>query len=354
MSNIHLDSIATYGGCIETIKKVDPSLMFVSSYEETTQFINGIYSTDLNVVLRSGAVVKSPSNPPYHTQYNNSFVVRKTYRIDYLSYYTFIDSLSKVQDSDVNETSMIRVFKQKIHELGETSKHSSASTFTISVDIGFTKNDLMRAGSSIYLHEADIVIYDPKRHERVLHPYSEEFLKKARVECNRSNMNTDDFYYRMEIIDNLGSIGTRYVKIGSDVHSVKSKIDNLRMDGVYITKTLPTKGSYTYTEITETFYTIEDAEKEFSLYRHFEQAKHSQEDQTFIRKEKLSEIEHETAKIKAETAQQTAKTNKFKAFVEENDAYIKIGILVLGIIASTIALIKKPEIAGKVISAAAK
>src|SRR5690606_35152659 len=187
-----------------------------------------------------------------------------------------------------------------------------ATNFEVFLDTLVSLEDIRKTGGTLYSEEADLVLSIVGDSSKLLHPRSREYKKKVRINNNTSLHNPEDLLYKIEIIDNSGSFGVRFIKIASEVYSITPKHDPTRREGVYVTKNTPSKGMFSFTEVEEKFYTIEEAEKELLLCRNFEQAKYSDEDYKLRRKIELEDLEHENAKEKARLATEKTSSDVLK------------------------------------------
>lgn len=355
MATFNLFYCTIFGGVKLTSEHSTTNNYWFSPYDENLAFINGFYGMDLMVVTRAGYEVKIQSEPPTNGSYDRIFCVRKRIQVEPRSAHSFIDSLNRIDEKEYREGASILSLKKYVRGLGQpTSAYAPGPKMDISLDIHVTYEDFIASGRCIYLQEADILIYDPNTRARELHPFSEEWLKKERVNAMKKEDYKDDFNFKIEIIDNLNKMGPRFIKVADSVHQIYSKVDHTRRSGVYVSKSSVSVGFAQSNTIEEKYYSLEEAEKELGLFRTHEEAEHSREDLKLAREEELEKMKHETSKVKEETEGIKAGNMKFKAWMQKNfnakDAVIFVSLAIMAIV-----LVKRnPEAAAKAVMTAAK
>lgn len=304
MRYIHPVIIAIHGGTVLSSSFADPKAMHNSPYFESIEYINGLLNTAITVTNRHGVSITVPSDPPFHGKYNGVFVIRRHIIIDTNCMQSVINSLVRFDDNNPDTDDTIRCLRSMLDESG--APIVTRGRFEVHMDTVVAPDDLRRASGVLYNVETDLVVSMKSASTRMVHPHSLEYHRSSRLvkELNKNNPAT--FVYKIEIVDNFGSFDRRYIRIANEVYSVDPLKDPIRRDGVYVTKNTPCLGDMSYSEFHETYYTLEEGEKELFLFRSFEQAK-VDGDLNSQRKKEAADIEYETTKLKMEATNQAAK-----------------------------------------------
>ena len=294
--------ITLIGGTVLTTSMVNPQTMYSTPYKEVIEYINGFRGLDVTIINHHGVSMVVESNPPAHGRYNDYFVIRRRIIIESGAYFSFVNGLNRFTIGDEYTTDTVIRLKQALENHNTDSRYPS--TFEVYLDTLIKIDDIRKTGGSLYSEESDLVVSILGNSQRLLHPRSREYQKKVRINNNTTLHDSKDLLYKVEIIDNTGSFGVRFLKIASDVYSITPKCDAGRREGVYVTKNQPSEGMISYNEVEEKFYTIEEAEKELQLCRTFEMAKYSDDDRKIQHKKELEVLEHENSKEKLKLAKE--------------------------------------------------
>lgn len=304
MQYIHPVIITMYGGTVLTTTLADPQAMTNSPYAETIEYINGFLNTPITITNRHGVSVTIPPDPPFHTKYNNLFVIRRHIVIDSLCMQSVINSLVRLDDNNPDTDDTIRSMRAMLDKSG--TQQQNHGRYEVHLDSVVTMDDLRKGSGAIYSLETDLVVSMKGPSNRLVHPYSLEHMRCTRLINELNTNNPAAFVYKIEIVDNFGRFGRRFVRIANEVYSIDPIKDPIRKDGVYVIKNTPSLGDMSYSELHETYYNLEDGEKELLLFRSYEQAK-VDGDISSQRKKEAADIEYETTKMKMEANQNAAK-----------------------------------------------
>lgn len=95
------------------------------------------------------------------------------------------------------------------------------------------------AGGVIYLEDFDVLVfygpYAKKISESFFHPYSKRGAAMQRASETGASVSSADFSFNIQIVDNTGTIGPRWMKIADRVIGVQPVINTDRRDGFYVT-----------------------------------------------------------------------------------------------------------------------
>lgn len=150
--------------------------------------------------------------------------------------------------------------------------------------------------AAIYIHEADLVVCDPRSMIKCLHPYSDEgmMLDQYRDFIERKKISG----LFVELIDNDNKITTRYMYVAKKLVVVPTKVDKTKKSGVYFTKA--GFDVMDEIEIEPEYYSFEDAEQELGLHRTAEAAQ-SGGDPGLLLKIEEDKIRREFLELKTKT-----------------------------------------------------
>jgi len=328
--------ITVHGGTVLTQDLCDPKAMHNSPYSETIDYINGFLNISITVVNRHGISVVIPPDPPAHGKYNNLFIIRRKIVIERSVMQSVVNSLIRLDDNNPDTGETVKAMKKMIDEHGNPVFNHNR--FEVSLDTVITYEDLRKTGGVLYSNETDLVLSMKGASYRPVHPQSLEYSRTMRLIDSIEKTNVGNLYYRIEIVDNFGTFGTRFMRIGENVFSIVPIKDNLRRSGIYVTQNTPALGNNSYTELKESFYELEKGEEELKLYRTFEQARFNDEDQQLKQKIELEGMKHETAKEKLNLEKEKNFAESFKTGL---GAFITIlgGVATIYKIALTVATV---------------
>lgn len=260
-------------------------------FEIRNSFFNTTGST-LTVCHRNGMKVAIPSRP---VMSGNAFVVRVEITVRGDVKENLRDTLSRVTDDSPNEMRLIKEAFDKQSNLGSYAQRMIALEYPITLD------QIRKAGGTIYYHELDLLLSLSDPEFAMPHPYSEDGRKLSMVVDAPVDLNEASFGYCIEIIDNAGMIGERYLNINSDIYKVVPKLDPSRRDGVYVITHRAVDNATEVGNQTEVqhFASDEQGFESLGLYRTFTDATHLG-DVSVSRKEELARLEHETTLLKGQ------------------------------------------------------
>lgn len=171
---------------------------------------------------------------------------------------------------------------------------------TIVLDYGLSLEQLMKYGGRVYLADNDIAVsMTEDLDDAIPHPYSTTgrdyaMAKKAPVDLDRPN-----FAFCVEIVDNQGWLGDRFVNINNDIYRIRAKEDPTRKDGVYVLTSGQVNNAIGPTQPVDIrHYPLDRAKmKELGLYETQTEAM-TLGDEAGARKRELMEKDHELSIIK--------------------------------------------------------
>lgn len=191
----------------------------------------------------------------------------------------------------------MRVLKEAYES--HARNYSPNQPIVLKLEYIITKEDLRKYGNSLYHHGLDCWISTVETTDYAVHPYSEEGMLQGTIWNNTPDaVKGGGALYAVEIVDNLGTFGDRYLNIANEVYPVRAKKDAKRADGVYVTRTLPSEGELGRGEIVAAHWPFSKTDGEdfdfsqFHLYRTFTDAK-TLGDVASARKAELQAKDHE-------------------------------------------------------------
>jgi hypothetical protein len=279
------NEVATY---FSSAKVSPPSLtenrLGMTPMEYRVSYINNL-PVPVTIVWRSGLKFVLRPEP---SMTNNKLLVRIHIVIGRAVKSDIERVLSEVTTKSSDELKAMReAFSLQI-------KESTYGGATVILDYPIGIDVLRNNGGSIYCHELDSVISLADINSVPYHPFSPEGRNQRIIEANTSVINQYDFNYSIEIVDNEGRYGERYLNISNKIYRVVPKMDPNRQNGVYVLSNSPVEGKLGISEVGVTYYTFDDAETELHLFRTREDAAELGDKQT-ARKRELAELDHEMA-----------------------------------------------------------
>lgn len=196
----------------------------------------------------------APDNP---TQ--DGFIIRYERRLNYTALEEFRLFLNNV---DIGGNDEIQIARDAFDL--ESSRSFEGKTFVH--ETKYTLEDFAKINTCLYCTKRDVVVSTKSLYEASPHPFDPNNKDKAAV----TFMNERDlleYFYHFEIIDNDRNIGIRYHSVCGSIKEIRPEIDYEKKSGVYhcrAVKDLLCKEGY---RLQRDFYTAQEADKKFNLYR---------------------------------------------------------------------------------------
>jgi hypothetical protein len=251
--------------------------------------------------MRSNLELNIPA-VPVRTQYahDETFVVRKELVVGQACAEAMRNYFTELPDVygelDAFRKAYLQVY-DNIYRFGRTHELRCVVEYT------FTETDLNNNGGLFYHDELDTMFKFGVEPFDVAHPHSVDGRQAAVVEAAEKIQDTHGFVFWVEIIDNLGKYGERFVSICNQIYKIVPKRDKNRPDGLYIVSSKPSNGRITSTDIQVRAYSLDNIEKELGVYATYELAQ-THGDIAGNRKREAQEREHEFAREKHEWQQE--------------------------------------------------
>lgn len=250
---------------------------------------------DITIVQRSGFRATIPAKPNFRSR---SFIIREEWHI-----------LPEVKENvravlngvDEDSSAVMKLMKSILQESDkQMGRHARANLI---LDHPISVEQLEHYGRSVYHHETDCVISMLGLFSAPLHPYSEEGRNKQMLVDAPVKIGEKGFGYCVEVVDNTGRFGDRFINITNQIYRVRSTKDPTRRDGIYLGSNEPDGGEFSTGKYHVKHIPLDAQDQEsFGLYRSYEDAMNLG-DMTMSRKRELASIEHETVQLKRELEQ---------------------------------------------------
>jgi hypothetical protein len=266
-----------------------------ASVQTRLQVLN-FTNEDLTVAYRQGWKFRVPKQyDPEH----QSLILRLELSIPSLVEINAQRLLSVVQERCSAELGLLQASLRPKFERFETliGGHDLVIDYSISIP------EIKRYGGTVYFHEVDLLISLMDQDEAPDHPFSEEGMNST-VASDHLQPNTR-FGFTIEIIDNLGKEGDRYINISGKVFKIVAKSDPRKMDGAYVSWNAGVSGRLDIPEAKAKRYDMSDADVEFKLFRTYAEAMNFG-DLSQARKEELAQLEHDNLALKASLMKEKA------------------------------------------------
>lgn len=170
-------------------------------------------------------------------------------------------------------------------------RSSAYGGMTLTLDYSLTLEQLRRYGGSVYFHELDCVLSLNSLEEAPPHPFSAEGSSMRLIETSPASSGCS-FGYSVDVVDNMGRYGDRYINIGGKIYRIDAVKDPVRRDGIYVVSNAPVEGELGGIGPVVKHYPFEGADTQLGLFRTAEEATHLG-DASQARKRELAELEHE-------------------------------------------------------------
>lgn len=263
---------------------------------------------DICVVQRNNLPVILPRSSQYFGGAGN-FTIRTIYHFNGKEHLVAaMNNLDRIiRDSNITNIEL-EIMHRALME-AYNSSNGSVNYYAVALDkeIPIKK---VKQHPAIYVHEADVVICDPRAMMRCLHPYSEEGMIQNQYREFIEQRKVSGIF--IELIDNDNKINTRYMYVAKKLVEVPTRVDKSKKSGVYFTRAGYDRMEEVHVE--PEFFTFDDAEEQIGLHRTAEDAI------TDGKPESLTRIEEERAR----TAYLDLKTKTDRERVEAEEKLRKL------------------------------
>lgn len=245
---------------------------------------------------------------------NNAFIVQ----VEYVFTHPTRENLIEFVNAHLNDNSPeLKLIKE--YNLHEKPGYLNRGKYQFEYVI--FENDLTESGGVVYITDLDLVL-STKGHAQIpFHPYGREaeihkFLDRQKAEASDSV--GGNFIYSINIVDNFGKIGTRWLRIGDDVVQIDPITDSTRTDGIYVWTNKPQNGRLDEAGRFAECYDLNQEPPYFKLHKTFHEARYTKQDEDQI---KCNEFKAKIIKIEADlqiSENSLSKANLDKENLERN------------------------------------
>lgn len=194
-----------------------------SPVEYRVSYVNNTYR-DVTIAWRSGFSFVIPACES--TRFGDTFILRMEISLAPWVRIDVEQLLSHIRDDSNAE---LKAMKEAIEIQASKSRHGGTM---LTIDYPVTLDQLEKYGGAVYYSEIDQVVSILPSNKTPLHPYSDRGRTAYPEDAHGSR--TVGFVYNLEIIDNSGRIGNRFVNINGQVYPLQPRRDYGRRDGVYV------------------------------------------------------------------------------------------------------------------------
>lgn len=244
-------------------------------------YINNLPSP-VTVGLRSGLKFTLPPQPSFTC---DKLLIRIVIDINHPTVRNDIQRLLSVVTNDGSPE--LKALREGLRLEVEQNHHGGA---TIVMDYPLSYDRLREMGGVVYYHEIDTIFSLSNVDSCPPHPFSEEGRNLQLIDTNACG-NTGAFGYSIEMIDNCGKYGERYISIAKKVYRITPTKDVTRRDGIYIVSNYPIEREWGTDEREVRHHSFENAEDELGIFRTAEEAL-TLGDIATARKQEILSLEH--------------------------------------------------------------
>ena len=224
------------------------------------EFYNGL-SVPVTIVSRDGVPF---TIAPMRVEFNNLLLVRFAFTY-HRSVKIDIERLSNAKC----ETSIA---------LRDAIQHGSVKEghfgkMVASITYAVSKEQLLAGGGSLYLANLDIVASTMQGHYVPRHPHNLDGVRNYLVGREETINTVGSFGYAIQIVDNEGVYGKRYININKEIYEVSPIKDRSRRSGVYHAKTAPVGENGVVPPPTAILFSFEEAEQYLGFFKTIEEAR---------------------------------------------------------------------------------
>jgi hypothetical protein len=273
---------------------------------------------DLTVGYRNGLVFRIPKQyDPDH----QALILRTEIFLPSLIEINAHHLLSVVDEHCSSEMRLVKAALSPNRDDNGPYRDTHFGGTTLIIDHEISIQEVRQYGGSVYFHDVDLLISTLPQAQAPLHPYSEQgMLRTACVDVHRSNLGR--FGFSIEIVDNQGRIGDRYMNIGGHVTHIPAGVNPRKLDGIYIGWNQGVTGRLDVPETIFKCYDPEVADQEFKLFRSYSEAERFGNGDE-ARREELAKLEHSTALLRAELQAEKAKADRKALEMEQAMSTLK-------------------------------
>lgn len=229
-----------------------------SPFSIETEYFNGL-TENVTIIDRSGIPV---SIPAMNVAYLNHFVIR--YKFSY-NQGVKID-VQRLSNAKCPTTVALR----DAIRLGTVKNRGNRFTATINYSI--TGEQLDNSGGSIYLTNLDMVISTMQGQYVPRHPFNLDGIRNKLIADEETINTIGSFGYAVQIIDNEGIYGKRYININREVYEITPIKDVTRLSGVYHARTSSVSMQGVVGQPVAVYYTFDEAEGALGFFKSQEEA----------------------------------------------------------------------------------
>lgn len=249
-----------------------------------TSYINNL-PNEVIVIERSGLRHRIPNIPAI---YNKSFIIRTEIYIRYEAYKDMEKLFACIDEDQDQDLKTIRD-AYYIHVQNKMFKG-----MTIVIDNIVSYENIKASNGHLYYSNKDIVISTLSLLDAPGHPYNSKSVSTKNFEGLDEESNVS---MNIEIIDNSGTLGVRYVMLVKELHTLIPRKDHVKTNGIYVTTLEKDLSTKTKKKLLQTRYNFENCEETLGIYKTKEECLSAGDVKT-ARKEELTKLEHEYSLIK--------------------------------------------------------
>jgi hypothetical protein len=311
------DIVTFYGQIrISNVKPNDPQSGGLSHFHINTKYVNNTRKV-IRAKLRSNLEMTIPA-VAVRTQYSHdeTFLVRKELVVSQVcieAMRSYFANLPEVYgELEMFRRAYLQVY-DNVFVFGQTRE------LRCIVEYLFTETDLTSNGGMFYHDGLDTMFKFGDEPYPCDHPHSPQGREHAIKETAEDLQKQHGFVFWVEIIDNLGKYGERFVSICNQIYKIVPKRDKNRPDGLYIVSSNPSNGRVSTSEIQVRTYPLDNIDKELGIYATYELAK-SHGDVAGERKKEMQDRDHAFAKEKQDWSREKL---HFEREADEKDRHIR-------------------------------
>lgn len=272
-------------------------------YIERRSYPLNFTAQDLSIGYRDGLKINLPRQ--YDVDHQNQLVIRTELILSNLVEINVDHLLSVVDEHCSPEMRLVRTALTPEKEFNPYRRNTYGQEFdglNLTIDYSISIPELRNYGGTVYFHDVDLLVSNLSLDRCPEHPYSEQGMLRTRA-MDLQQQTGGRFGFSIEIIDNQGVIGDRYINIGGQVSRIAASTNYRKMDGVYVSWNHGVSGKLDLPDTQVRMYPPEEADVEFKLFRSYAEAIHYGNGDE-ARKKELAELEHRTALQKSKLAEE--------------------------------------------------
>lgn len=246
-----------------SVRKIDPheppQRGVQAPFNVQMLYTNGL-AQSVTITLRNGLSFSIPSNPALQ-RYSQYFTCQVRYQAERG---VNIDVSRILDEVDPDHSPPEMVALKKARDRAHLTPVSHAANFGI--DYSLSRDEIIRNGGSIYVHELDILVTMGIDPHMPIHPFSDLGLAVKACYQERMDSTYNGFMSAIELIDNADRIGDVFINFYGKAYRIPARKDPEREDGFTLYQTHDVNNETRESDVVVTRLNYEELDKLIGVF----------------------------------------------------------------------------------------